>query len=56
MTDEAKAVNWLKRHKFMDASKVVAPTVYKTEVRMLLSAGQKVPGCKVVDDRSCSLK
>ena len=56
VTDEAKAVIWLKRHKFMDAIKVVAPTVYKTEVRRLLSAGQKVPGCKVVDDCSCSLK
>ena len=56
VTDEAKAVNWLKRHKFTDAIKVVAPTVYKTEVRRLLSAGQKVPGCMVVDDRSCSLK
>lgn len=56
VTDEAKAVSWLKRHKFMDAIKLVAPTVYKTEVRRLLSAGQKVPGCKVVDDRSCSLK
>ena len=56
VTDETKAVTWLKRHKFMDAIKVVAPTVYKTEVRRLLNAGQKVPGCKVVDDRSCSLK
>ncbi len=56
VTDEAKAVSWLKRHKFTDAIKVVTPTVYKTEVRRLLSAGQKVPGCKVVDDRSCSLK
>lgn len=56
VTDEAKAVSWLKRHKFMDAIKIVAPTVYKTEVRRLLIAGQKVPGCKVVDDRSCSLK
>ncbi len=56
VTDEAKAVNWLKRHKFTDAIKVVAPTVYKTEVRRLLGAGQKVPGCMVVDDRSCSLK
>ena len=56
VTDETKAVNWLKRHKFMDAIKIVAPTVYKTEVRRLLNSGQKVPGCKVVDDRSCSLK
>lgn len=56
VTDEAKAVSWLKRHKFMDAIKIVAPTVYKTEVRRLLGAGQKVPGCKVIDDCSCSLK
>ena len=56
ITDEAKAVNWLKRHKYTDAIKVVAPTVYKTEVRRLLSAGKKVPGCMVVDDQSCSLK
>lgn len=56
VTDEAKAVNWLKCHKFIDAIKVVDPTVYKTEVRRLLSAGQKVPGCMVVDDQSCSLK
>ena len=56
VTDEAKAVSWLKRHKFTDAFKVPAPTVYKIEVKKLLSAGQKVPGCKVVDDRSCSLK
>lgn len=56
VTDEAKAVAWLKRHKYKDAFKVPAPTVYKTEVRRLLNAGQKVPGCMVVDDRSCSLK
>ena len=56
VTDEAKAVSWLKRHKFTDAFKMPAPTVYKTEVKKLLNGGQKVPGCKVVEDRSCSLK
>ena len=56
IADEAKAVSWLKRHKFTGAFKVPAPTVYKTEVKKLLGAGQKVPGCKVVEDRSCSLK
>ena len=54
--DEAKAVSWLKRHKFTDAFKIPAPTVYKAEVKKLLNAGQKVPGCMVVDDRSCSLR
>ena len=56
VADEAKAVSWLKRHKFTDAFRVPAPVVYKTEVKKLLGAGQKVPGCKVVEDRSCSLK
>ena len=56
VADEARAVAWLKRHKFTDAFKIPAPTVYKTEVRKLLSAGQKVPGCSVVEDRSCSLR
>ncbi len=56
VADEAKAVAWLKRHRFMDAFKIPAPTVYKSEVRKLLSAGQKVPGCSVVEDRSYSLR
>ena len=56
VADEAKAVAWLKRHKFTEAFKAPAPTVYKAEVKKLLGAGQKVPGCTVVEDRSCSLK
>ncbi len=56
IAEEAKAVSWLKRHKFTEAFRVPAPTVYKNEVKKLLGAGQKVPGCKVVEDRSCSLK
>ena len=56
VADEAKAVAWLKRHKFTDAFNVPAPTVYKAEVKKLLGAGQKVPGCKVVEDRSCNLR
>ena len=56
VADEAKAVAWLKRHRFMDAFRIPAPTVYKSEVRKLLSAGQKVPGCSVVEGRSYSLQ
>ena len=56
VADEAKAVAWLKRHKFTEAFKSPAPTVYKTEVKKLLNEGQKVPGCSMVEDRSCSLK
>lgn len=56
VADEAKAVAWLKRHKFTDAFRIPAPVVYKAEVRKLLGTGQKVPGCSVVEDRSCSLR
>ena len=54
--DEGKAVSWLKRHKFMEAFKAPAPTVYKTEVRKIMNEGQKVPGCEIVFDRACSLR
>ena len=56
VTDEARAVSWLKKHKYSDAYKTPTPTLYKTEVRRLLSQGTKVPGCQVVYDRSCSLR
>ncbi len=56
VSDEEKAVAWLKRHKYTYAYKVPAPTVYKEEVRKLLNAGQKIPGCSVVENRSCCLR
>ena len=56
VTDETRAVNWLKRHKFTEAIKVVAPTVYKTEVRKLIAAGKNVPGCTIVEDQAVSLR
>lgn len=54
--DEASAVKWLKEHNCTSAFRVPEPTVYKAEVKKLLSAGQEIPGCAVVEDRSCSLK
>ena len=56
VTDAAKAVSWLKRRKFLDCFRVPAPEVAKTEVKKLLTAGTKVPGCALVEDRSYSLK
>ena len=56
VTDETRAVNWLKRHKFTEAIKVVAPTVYKTEVRKLIAAGKNVPGCAIVEEQAVSLR
>ena len=54
--DEASAVAWLKSHNCTSAIKIPEPTVYKTEVKKLISAGQEIPGCAIVEDRSCSLK
>ncbi len=56
VSDEAAAVAWLKEHDYTSAFKIPEPTVYKAEVKKLLSAGQGIPGCAVVEDRSCSLK
>ena len=54
--DVTKAVNWLRRRKLTDCFRIPAPEVAKPEVRKLLSAGTKVPGCALVEDRSYSLK
>ena len=56
VADSAKAVRWLKRHKYTDCFRVPVPEVAKAEVKRLLNAGTKVPGCSLVEDRSCSLK
>lgn len=55
VADPAKAVRWLKRHKFLTAFRIPSPEVAKTEVRKLIKAGNKVPGCVLVDDVSCRL-
>ena len=54
--DAAKAVSWLKRRKLTDCFRIPAPEVAKAEVKKLLSAGTRVPGCALVEDRSYSLK
>lgn len=56
VTDAAKAVSWLKRRKLLDCFRIPAPEVAKTEVKKLLTAGTRVPGCALVEDRSYSLK
>ncbi len=56
VSDTAKAVSWLKRRKLTDCFRIPAPEVAKAEVKKLLSAGTKVPGCVLVEDRSYSLK
>ena len=56
VSDAAEAIRWLKRNKHLDCFRVPAPEVAKTEVKKLIYAGTKVPGCAVVEDYSCSLR
>ncbi len=56
VTDAAKAVGWLKRRKLVDCFRAPAPEVAKTEVKKLLAAGTKIPGCELVEDTSYSLR
>ncbi|MCD8324829.1 MAG: siphovirus Gp157 family protein [Clostridiales bacterium] len=56
VSDAPKAIRWLKRNKHLDCFRVPAPEIAKTEVKKLINSGIKVPGCTVVEDRSCSLK
>lgn len=56
VADAAKAVAWLKRRKLTDCFRIPAPEVAKAEVKKLLTAGTKVPGCALVEDRSYLLR
>lgn len=56
VADAAKAVAWLKRRKLTGCFRIPAPEVAKAEVKKLLTAGTKVPGCALVEDRSYSLR
>ncbi len=56
IADAVKAVNWLRRRKLTDCFRIPAPEVAKAEVKKLLTAGTKIPGCALVEDRSYSLK
>lgn len=56
VSDAEKAIRWLKRNKHLDCFRVPAPEVAKAEVKKLINAGTKVPGCAVVEDYSCSLR
>lgn len=56
VADRAKAVNWLRRHKYKDAIRVMEPEVDKSVVRQLLKNGAKIPGLALLQSQSCSLK
>lgn len=54
--DSEAAVAWLSENKHPDCFRVIAPEVAKAEVKKLINAGTTVPGCRLVQDVSCSLK
>lgn len=56
VSNAEKAIRWLKRHKYTDCYRTPAPEVAKAEVKKLINAGEKVPGCAIVQDYSCLLK
>lgn len=56
VTDAVKAVNWLKRRKYVDCYHIPVPEVAKNEVKKLFAAGTKIPGCEVIEDRTYSLR
>lgn len=54
--DEGKAVRWLKDNNYLDCYHVSNPVVTKSKVAQLIKTGVEVPGCKVVNGYSFSLK
>ena len=54
VTDPGAAVDWLAKNKFDSCLRIVPPEVAKTEVKKLITKGQDVPGCTIVEDYSCS--
>ncbi|MCD8299569.1 MAG: siphovirus Gp157 family protein [Clostridiales bacterium] len=56
VSDPEKAVRWLKRNGHTGCYHTPEPEVMKSEVKKLLNLGTEVPGCLVVENRSCSLR
>ena len=56
VSDSAKAIGWLRRHKYRDCIRVKEPEVDKTAVRRLLTGSNTIPGIALVTGQSCSLK
>ncbi len=56
VSDAYKAFKWLRENDHPDCYKVPEPEIAKSEVKKLIKHGTKVPGCKLVDGISCSLR
>ena len=56
VSDSAKAISWLRRHKYRDCIRIKEFEVDKTAVRRLLTDASTIPGIALVTGQSCSLK
>ncbi len=54
--DDHVAVEWLQKNDYDDCLIYAEPKVAKNEVKKLMKAGKDIPGCKIIEDRSCSLR
>ena len=56
ITDEEALLAWLKENNLEGFYREPTPIIYKSEIRKLIDSGMEVPGCRVVEERKCSLK
>lgn len=54
--DSDAAVDWLEAHNLSQCYTQPEAYVNKTETKKLINSGVEVPGCHLMQDRSCSLK
>ncbi len=56
VADDKETVKWLVANGYDNCYRIKDPEVAKTEVKKLIGSGVEVPGCTIIEDRSCSLK
>lgn len=56
VSDSDSAIGWLKANGHDECYRTPAPEVNKSDIKKLLTAGCKVPGTKLIEDYSCSLR
>ncbi|MCD8204985.1 MAG: siphovirus Gp157 family protein [Coprobacillus sp.] len=56
VSNPSDAASWLMDHDYGDCVRIPEPEVSKVETKKLIAKGVEVPGCELIEDRSCSLK
>lgn len=54
--DCAAAADWLGIHGYGDCVKERQPELIKNDVKLLLKSGVAVPGCKIVEKKTCNVR